>query len=610
MPLLLINHQITAEVLDLLYGTIPFTIDIRKDGTFMCGRRLLEAKPAEGGPFHQMPAADDSLEKFLKAFRFGAVKKYVVDILVENRQHTAPSMGVMGGPRRRQPWWSEEVELYDLRDYVSVAVSGILSKATDLSRLTVRVGVAGFNWSEEVLVSNLQTVVEPFTRLRKVVQPKLLEVYDGQIVGNYSWMVPLSNTSASLYSVPSLPTQKLLLSQASPELNQAFNDYKKTWERTISQNAPPPPRPPIRAMFSELKNFYTKLHQFIPNIYRSGQKSFLHRARVAREKEDVLAFREVRNELIGYWNQYLDEEEQKKKDMNKKLCQMLDTDSYPSEEAEDEGSVPPHEPGSPDYLELLQAADENPGFSAQRWNVKQLRRQLLIQRQMVFKLQQAQQKAQLQAAQRAEQRITMMSSRCPPPPTALPAGFPHSNHPTFEADGSLRPESSAAESSSSANKQVEVCSSPLSPLGNPDTSLSPLLGDNDELFQPLPLYELQPPAQTAQRLHLQQHQLALQARLQVRPQQWQMQAQAQAQAQAAQAENQPLAKSYTHLLAAYASTPGKREAEVDLFRPAKRQQTAGLEDSSDGVIFGEPKGKGKAVCIEIDDCSDILDAAG
>jgi hypothetical protein len=94
-------------------------------------------------------------------------------------------------------------------------------------------------------------------------------------------------------------------------------------------------------MFTEFKNFYSKLSSVVPDVtFRGGRHAFLHRARVAREQEDIESFRHLRNELIQYWYAYIDQEERKKNDMNARLSKMLDTDIYPSHERED----PPQRP--------------------------------------------------------------------------------------------------------------------------------------------------------------------------------------------------------------------------------------------------------------------------
>jgi hypothetical protein len=135
-------------------------------------------------------------------------------------------------------------------------------------------------------------------------------------------------------SVPQLTTQKMLISWQS---NAEFAAYKEQWERWLSQKSAVSlcRKPPIRAMFTEFKQFYTNLSPVVPDVTaRVGKHAFLHRARVAREMEDVESFRHLRNELIEYWYAYLEREEEKKNALNTQLSRMLDTDVYPSHEDE------------------------------------------------------------------------------------------------------------------------------------------------------------------------------------------------------------------------------------------------------------------------------------
>ncbi|OCL14460.1 hypothetical protein AOQ84DRAFT_331024, partial [Glonium stellatum] len=337
-----------ASYIDLLYGVTPFTIDIRRDGTFMCGRRLLEPKTDMGHSANPSPGGDGVSGKFLQTFDFSAVKNYNVEILVENKAQP-PRAGPIPRPSlHMQDSWNEEVEIYDIRDYVCVAVCGILSKSRTLCRLNVHVVATDFAWSDEEALAKTICIVEPFMRLRKVLIPKLCGLYEGAAGNPFIASVPIPNNVKggpnNLYSVPLPPKDSLRLAAGEP----GFDEYKKIWEKTISQTTLPPPKPPIRTMFTELKKFYTVLAEHIGDLHRSGKNAFLHRARVAREQENVNAFREVRNELIMHWNQYLEVEETKRTQMNKRMGSMLDVDSYPS--AEDESprkrSSSPEAPGS------------------------------------------------------------------------------------------------------------------------------------------------------------------------------------------------------------------------------------------------------------------------
>jgi hypothetical protein len=114
IPLLnifLVNRQVYEEAKDLLFTRVPFVIDVRRDGTFMCGRRLLEPRRADGSSHITVENEGEMRDRFIKNFDFRSVKNYNVNITVENWH--------MGGQRIRNPnfdnGWDEEVEIYDIR---------------------------------------------------------------------------------------------------------------------------------------------------------------------------------------------------------------------------------------------------------------------------------------------------------------------------------------------------------------------------------------------------------------------------------------------------------------------------------------------------------------
>jgi hypothetical protein len=360
--LLLVSRQIHDEVKDLLFSVVTFKIDVRKDGAFMCGRRLLEPKRADGSSHMMAEAADKAKKKFLKSFDWASVKNYTVDILLENSGDAYSHIN-----RGLNITWDEEVEIYDIKgtdlmhtlehllmeaDYVSVVVSGILAKSKKLCKLQVRLGLDDFQWDEYQILTNSKLLFSPFERLRNVRQPSIGGVFDGRPNNNSVYCV-IPGTSQiysaptghyeNCCSVPSLPTNKPMLAANMP----AFDAYAAEWKRQISSDSSTAitEEPPIRKMFAEFRNFYTELANHVPDVtFRSGKHTFLHQARVAREQEDVIAFRGIRNELIHYWEAYKADEERKKREMNKRLGKLLESDMYPSHEWEDMSSARPQSP--------------------------------------------------------------------------------------------------------------------------------------------------------------------------------------------------------------------------------------------------------------------------
>lgn len=340
LALFLVSRQFYMEVKDLLFSIVPFKIDVRKDGTFMCGRRLLEPRRADGSAHFLADEADEAKQRFLKYFDFSAVKQYQVDILIEN----CPN-GLI------HPTWDEEVELYDIRgaciyfnqarsltllDYISVVVSGVLAKSNNLCKLQVHLCLADFDWTHKQTLANTKLIVGPFESLRNVRQPQISGVYMGKPYHNQMLIArrPFhSANQAPNCSVPPLPKYAPLLMPGMPD----FDAYASDWARWISAKSASMVvnKPPIKSMFTVFKDFYSDLASVVPAVCQlTGRQAFLHRARVAREQEDVEAFRDLRNELIQYWYAYLEEQERKKEQLNERMSRMLDSDVYPAHEWE------------------------------------------------------------------------------------------------------------------------------------------------------------------------------------------------------------------------------------------------------------------------------------
>ena len=115
IDLLHVSRQVHDEVKDYLFRTITFKIDVRKDGTFMCGRRLLEPRREDGSSHVSADEVDHARRKFLKCFAWASVKNYTVDILLENWFHSGPQPPYYPANAMMNPRWDEEVELYDIR---------------------------------------------------------------------------------------------------------------------------------------------------------------------------------------------------------------------------------------------------------------------------------------------------------------------------------------------------------------------------------------------------------------------------------------------------------------------------------------------------------------
>jgi hypothetical protein len=218
-------------------------------------------------------------------------------------------------------------------------VSGILGKAKNLCRLQVRLCLDGAEYGVGKVLEDVKVLAGPFERLRNVRQPRFIGVYHAKISRNDAVIVTGSNRlrqpGIAICSVPTFPDQVPVLLPGIPE----FDEYAAKWERCISSpgNTAVIENPPIRAMFTEFKDWYSRLAKIVRTVaFRPGRQAYLHRARVAREQEDVETFRKLQNELTQHWYAYLEYEEKLRIDMNSRLSRMLDADKYPTLQYPDE----------------------------------------------------------------------------------------------------------------------------------------------------------------------------------------------------------------------------------------------------------------------------------
>lgn len=183
------------------------------------------------------------------------------------------------------------------------------------------------------VLEDVKLLTGPFERLRNVRQPRFAGVYHAKAIRNDTVIVigaeKLQRSRSAICSVPLLPDQVPVLLPGIPE----FDEYAARWERCISS----PGRtavienPPIRAMFTEFKDWYSRLAKIVKLVaFRPGRQAFLHQARVAREQEDVEAFRKLQHDLIQHWYKYIEDSDKVRIDMNARMSRMLDTDTYPS----------------------------------------------------------------------------------------------------------------------------------------------------------------------------------------------------------------------------------------------------------------------------------------
>ncbi|KAJ4337545.1 hypothetical protein N0V95_008307 [Ascochyta clinopodiicola] len=333
MPLLNLylgfNREVYEEVKDVFYSTATFMIDVSRDGVMLLqpegGRRILVPRGPDGSSYGSPNQAGAS--NFIRNFAWASVRNYTVIVTVQLK------LNGRWAHRRRDVMdeLDDEVEIYDLRDIVSVVVSGVLAKARRLRNLQVRVNLTKSYWVPRLVLTITKLLVGPFERLRCVEKPRLIGTFCGDALAElYAQRHRPCNDRHNRCTTPSLPTTPPIMG---PETS-TFDSYAAEWKRQISLSAPTKilSKSPMTQLFMEFRTFHNTLAIIMPNIVGSRSEAFLHRARVAREHEDIVGFRAVREELVQHWHHHLAQQTLERAEVNASLQRMFNADVYPDEE--------------------------------------------------------------------------------------------------------------------------------------------------------------------------------------------------------------------------------------------------------------------------------------
>ncbi|KAF2837836.1 hypothetical protein M501DRAFT_936896, partial [Patellaria atrata CBS 101060] len=329
--LLHVNRQVYLEAKDLLYSTTTFVIDVRTHGIFMCGRAIYEPLPVD---IHRL--RNNSLpmkpknDIFIRNFDFNSVKNYNINIVLESNMDPN-HRPLVSGPQFRPAWlWDEEVEVYDIRDSLDPVIH-YLKRSRGLNRLNVKLDIdTGFNWEQQQLITNAKILLEPFLKLRQVGHPCLRDI------GRVSISSPARYQSKTTVFAPRInygtnymPRCVVPYIPSTAIEDITWQNYQQDWEKCLQSNTPTPARSPMYRMFMEMKKFYKELTGSLTGLSKGGRDDWLHRARVAREQDDLQGFYDVRKEMVDTWQLYLEGEEAKKNILTNALSKMLDGDPAP-----------------------------------------------------------------------------------------------------------------------------------------------------------------------------------------------------------------------------------------------------------------------------------------
>ena len=103
-----------------------------------------------------------------------------------------------------------------------------------------------------------------------------------------------------------------------------FDSLAEEFAQRLSSRTPPtgPSVKPVATLFKDFKTLYERLQRLTPQTVRHGENCFLHRARVAREQDDIKGFKAVAADLMAFWRDRLQQQETERKKLDEALQQM------------------------------------------------------------------------------------------------------------------------------------------------------------------------------------------------------------------------------------------------------------------------------------------------
>jgi hypothetical protein len=312
LGLLLVNHQIKDEAMEILYGSQPFIVSLGRDSIFMCGGIYGHDKSEWPSIMTYNPPRPN------RNGHIPPMLKYVRHIRL---QINFVNPGFPAGRPQHYPVWDASIDLYDLRDSAK-ALAGLLTTMPH-SLCSLNIIVVAQNmlhngtkpWTKDELCKLMYTVVQPLARLRAIPQVNLegvCEIHTTHRISPTQYFLdnirpasaedevakPGEFVLSYKYTADNQPTLiRVTRPLASYDL---FARQKTNFEEILSSNREHVYNPKYEnavKRFDEFRKAYHAVESNFRTALPRGKNWMLHKARLARENKDMDGIAKVRQEL-------------------------------------------------------------------------------------------------------------------------------------------------------------------------------------------------------------------------------------------------------------------------------------------------------------------------
>lgn len=349
MAILRVNHQIHDEAAGLLYGTSVFTIELSGNRLGMCNsantfvrygfldhtnhplqdyqmqlmlleqqnkKRLLMARkeqdntngesnstrpPAIRGI--QLPTSSPILcsnrpiepiwHPPLSERYFNMIQSFLIEfVLPFSRGHNSANYHAHGSSNADAVNYNNlELRLYDYCDYLHRLIGRLRLIQRPIVHLEIIIKFGNTYMERNEAFSAAQLLLQPFRRLRNVAKPEVLSI--------------------TMKDFQDRETELIISDEISRAADRTFADYVKCWSRDLSSSEPSLECPQVFEAYWQLEKLLSSIRQHChhtnPKFYQFTD--LLHAGRIAREAEDLTRFKEIWDQVVNIWFDYLNSQE-------------------------------------------------------------------------------------------------------------------------------------------------------------------------------------------------------------------------------------------------------------------------------------------------------------
>ena len=182
-----------------------------------------------------------------------------------------------------------ESRLYDYCDHLHRLIERLQLIQRPIARLDIIIKFGGTYIEREDAFSAAQFLLRPFRRLYNVAKPNVLSITTQDFQG---W-----------------ETELLIPDWIPCIADRTFADYLKCWSRDLSSSQPSCECPQVFEAYWKLKELLSsvKEHCYHAEPIFSQFEDLLQAARVAREAEDLTHFKQIWDQVVNIWLDYLND---------------------------------------------------------------------------------------------------------------------------------------------------------------------------------------------------------------------------------------------------------------------------------------------------------------